>query len=102
MDVIGFRRLRTISQFTFESIPQIILQTHIYFYFSKYPEENDVDVNLQAIMFSILTAIAHVLMEILFVKMEREANKTTTMNYLMICFNGRFGFIPFTEYLDNQ
>ena len=32
MDIAGFRRLRTISQLSFESLPQILLQTRIYFY----------------------------------------------------------------------
>jgi hypothetical protein len=31
MDVVGFRRLRTVSQLTFETFPQILLQTYIYY-----------------------------------------------------------------------
>ena len=30
MDVVGFRRLRTVSQLTFETLAQILLQSYIY------------------------------------------------------------------------
>jgi hypothetical protein len=30
MDVVGFRRLRTVSQLTYETLPQILLQGYIY------------------------------------------------------------------------
>lgn len=65
-------------------------------------EENDVDVNLQVIVISILLAVVHGMIEAIFIVMEKEANKTSTMNYLMICFNGRFGFIPFVECLNKK
>ena len=65
-------------------------------------EANDVDVNLKVIVISILLAVVHGLIEAIFIVMEKVANKTSTMNYLMICFNGRFGFIPFVECLDKK
>jgi hypothetical protein len=39
------------------------------------------------------------LVEILFIYQEKYANKTTVMHYTLICFNGKFGFVPFTEIL---
>ena len=39
MDVIGFRRLRTSCQLTFESLPQILLQIRIFLYLNGNEEE---------------------------------------------------------------
>jgi hypothetical protein len=34
----------------------------------------------------------------MFINLEKKANKTTMMHYLIVCFNGRFGYVPFTQY----
>ena len=38
-EIAGFRRLRTISQLIFETIPQLFLQIRIYIYFANHPDE---------------------------------------------------------------
>ena len=68
MDVKGLRRLRAITQLTSASIPQIILQTRIYFYLVNNEDENDAHVNLRVIMLSILLAIIHGLIEVIFIQ----------------------------------
>ena len=58
--------------------------------------------NLDVIIGSVVVAFIHGFIETYFIIMESKANKTTFMNYLIICFNGRFGFFPFSDYIGNQ
>lgn len=41
MEVEGFRRMRTITQLSFESVPQIALQTRILHYYTYGPGKTD-------------------------------------------------------------
>ena len=103
MDVLGFRRLRTISQLTFESFPEIILQIRIYLYMINEKKKADTDklnIRIHTIGVSIAFALAHALIEGIFIYVETQANKTSMMNYLIICFNGRFGFVPYLDKFD--
>ena len=69
----------------------------------EHPDEKaEIDVNVKAIIGSVILACIHGVIEIYFMIMESRANKTTFMNYLIICFNGRFGFFPFSDYIGNQ
>jgi hypothetical protein len=45
-EVSGFRRLRTISQMIFETIPQIFLQLRIFYYFYNMEEDSEDEVSL--------------------------------------------------------
>ena len=56
------------------------------------------DVSLEAIGVSILLAVAHAGIELIFIFLEKKANKTDFMHYTIICFNGRFGWVPFTNH----
>ena len=58
----------------------------------------DFDVSPEAIMISITFALLHGSIETMFINLERKANKTTMMHYLIICFNGRFGYVPFKQH----
>ena len=49
-------------------------------------------------MISLSFAVLHASIELMFINLEKKANKTTMMHYLIICFNGRFGYVPFTQY----
>lgn len=48
-------------------------------------------------MVSILLALIHAVIEIIFLKIESQEVKTTFLHYSIICFNGRFGWVPFLE-----
>ena len=39
------------------------------------------------------------MIEGLFIYMEKKANKTDLMHYAIICFNGRFGWVPLSNNL---
>jgi hypothetical protein len=47
------------------------------------------------IMGSLGCALAHAIIEFVFVRLEARACKTTLIHYSIICFNARFGWIPF-------
>lgn len=49
------------------------------------------------IVFSLLAATGHAIIEIMFVNLEAEACKTTLLHYFIICFNARFGWVPFSD-----
>ena len=52
-----------------------------------------------AISISIMLAFAHAILEFLFLYMEAQASKTSFLNYCIICFNGRFGWVPYNDFL---
>jgi len=100
IDIKGFRRLRTISQLSFESLPQIILQCRILFY-AVAVGKNELDVSTAAIASSLACAIIHAFFEMIFVYLEAVSCKTTVMHYFIVCFNARFGWIPFVNFFSS-
>lgn len=99
MDIKGFRRLRTISQLSFESLPQIILQIRILLY--AIDGEDKLGVSVDAIVASLICAVLHAFFELIFVKLEAYACQTSITHYMIICFNARFGWIPFSNYFSS-
>ena len=51
------------------------------------------------IILSIVLAAVHALFEFGFLAIEAQASKTSFFNYCIICFNGRFNWVPYTDYL---
>lgn len=98
LDVAGFRRMRTISQLTFETFIQTILQCRMLYVFRNKPN-SELEVSVQAIVVSLFLALFHGLLEAIFLAMEAQASKTSFINYCIICFNGRFGWVPYNDYL---
>lgn len=102
LEVAGFRRMRTISQLTFESLIQVTLQVRMLRYFNAMNINNaqeEFGVSVTAIIASIMLAVSHGLIECSFLYMEAQASKTSFFNYCLICFNGRFGWVPYNDYL---
>ena len=61
-----------------------------------YPDSTEsLDVDVSVLLGSMTCAILHALIEGLFVSLEARACKTTLMHYCIVCFNARFGWIPF-------
>lgn len=96
MDIKGFRRLRTISQLSFESLPQTILQLRILIYALN--GSNELGVSLEVIISSLGCALLHAIFELIFVYLEAISCKTTVIHYFIVCFNARFGWIPFVNF----
>ena len=56
-------------------------------------------VSLNAIFMSIALAGVHGFLEAIYLKIEAQAAKTTFLNYCIVCFNGRFNWVPYNDYL---
>ena len=99
MDIKGFRRLRTISQLSFESFPQILLQIRILLY--TLDDSSALGVDVEAILVSLACAVIHAIFEMIFLHLEAVSCKTTKIHYTIVCFNARFGWIPFIHYFSS-
>ena len=102
MDVEGFRRMRTICQLTFESLIQLILQVRMLIYFKRLHDEQSVEqmgVSIESLIISIALSLLHTALECIFMYMESKASLMSFLNYTIICFNGRFGWVPFNNFL---
>jgi len=58
-------------------------------------------VNLNAIIASLVCAILHAFFELNFVYLEAISCKTTVIHYFIVCFNARFGWIPFVNFFSS-
>lgn len=56
-------------------------------------------VSMQSLGISILLSFSHAILEVMFIYMEAQASKTSFINYAIVCFNGRFGWVPYNDYL---
>lgn len=102
MDAQGFRRLRTLSQLTFESITQILLQCWILYKLSLIEDEEEMEaigISVSALLFSIITALIHAVLEIIMLIIEKRAYRTSLIHYASVCLTGTFGWVPFTHLL---
>jgi hypothetical protein len=62
----------------------------------------ELDVSMEAIALSVGLAVLHALIELIFIYLEKVANKTSFMHYSIICFNGRFDWVPFTNHFSQR
>eukprot|EP01083_Nonionella_stella_P008506 24552_1 len=92
MDIRGYRRLRTIAQITFESIPQIALQLRILF---AVQDSKDLRLDEYELISSLIFALAHLCIETIILYYESKACKMNMMHYGALCLDGRSGFVPF-------
>ena len=104
VDVEGFRRSRIISQLTFETVIQTLLQARMLLYFSKPENQSDqnagkLDVSPDSLATSLGFSLMHLVMEVFLLIMEARATKTEPLNYAFVCFNGKFGFVPYNDHL---
>jgi hypothetical protein len=75
LEIVGFRKLRTMSQFTFESIPQIILQIRILVYMANIDAsaEGYVQISWTIVFWSFFFAVVHAILEVIFLRLEADA-----------------------------
>ena len=69
-----------------ESVPQIILQIYMYI---KFGTDNTIGISLDAIFYSIMFAIIHILVEMVSMYIEARTSGSTIIGYTIACFNGR-------------
>ena len=73
-------------------------------YFNAKQDQNAInkfDVSVSSLAISIMLSLLHTVLEGLFIWIESKATKTSFMNYTIICFNGRFGWVPYNYFLVN-
>ena len=86
LDVAGFRRMRTISQLTFETFIQLILQVNMLIFFKMKKNGEDakkLGVSLDAIFLSISLAFLHGVLESIFLAMEPSQTNTKLSTLLL-------------------
>lgn len=57
--------------------------------------------SLEAILASLACALLHAIFEMIFVYLEAYSCKTTVIHYFIVCFNARFGWIPFVNFFSS-
>ena len=56
---------------------------------------------MEAILVSLACAVIHAIFEFMFLHLEAVSCKTTKIHYTIVCFNARFGWIPFSHYFSS-
>ena len=64
-------------------------------------KESKIGVDVEVILISLSFAIIHAFFEMIFVYLEAVSCKTTVMHYFIVCFNARFGWIPFVNFFSS-
>jgi hypothetical protein len=98
MDVMGYRRLRTISQLTFESLPQLILQSHII----SSGLASSMGLSPMEVYGSVFFAVTHTVAEAVVLWHESTAWKEGFVQYSLTCLTGRLGWLPFETHLKHK
>lgn len=65
--------------------------------FNDPKELERIGVDFSSICLSLLFAIIHIIIELEFLALDSKACMTTRLHYIIICMNGRFGWVPFTH-----
>eukprot|EP01084_Bolivina_argentea_P043175 79558_1 len=98
MQIIGYRRLRTLSQLLFETLPQIILQGYILWYDDKHSQQ----LNANEIYISIGVAALHVVLELFIIYLDARASKMSLSHYAVICLGARLNWVPFAHQIRSR
>eukprot|EP01084_Bolivina_argentea_P270921 460797_1 len=109
-EIIGYRRLRSLSQLTFESIPQIFLQCWIMWRIEWQPHHSDTDpsnfntfkINATDLRLSIILAIIHVLLESIVIFLDSSALQMKFLQYGLVALGGRVDFIPYGHQIKSK
>eukprot|EP01084_Bolivina_argentea_P304714 526338_1 len=105
-EIVGYRRLRTIAQLIFESIPQILLQIRILWVIQENKQtsaaENDVfEIDVNTIIWSVSLALTHLLFEVGIISLDKIAFRTGLLQYCLICLGGRVEWVPFQNLIED-
>eukprot|EP01084_Bolivina_argentea_P002010 3706_1 len=101
--IVGYRRLRTLSQLFFETIPQIILQLRILWVirWTAADMDNIFQIDEITLIWSIVLAITNLCLEAGIILFESKALKTSFLQYSLTCLSGRVQFIPYKSLIEN-
>eukprot|EP01084_Bolivina_argentea_P229506 387328_1 len=91
-EIVGYRRLRTLSQLFFETMPQIILQIRMLW---------STGLDEQVLAWSIGLAMCHLLLEAGIIYLDSSAYGISFLEYSMNCLGGRIQWIPFQHRIED-
>ena len=63
----------------------------------SFSDKVNLEMDFMTILVSLISAIVHGVIELIFLQLEAISCKTTLMHYSIICFNARFGWVPFAH-----
>ena len=95
MQIIGYRRLRTLSQLLFETLPQIGLQAWILYTYQYRTSMDDSIINQTELYISIVVAAFHVILELLIIYLDARASDMPISHYAVVCLGARLNWVPF-------
>ena len=102
MGIIGYRRLRTLSQLLWESCPQLILQGRILYAIENEQTDGLDDINVPSLLISIGIAGLHALFEISILYLDSQASSSNIFTYGLICLGARFDWVPYSGILTKK
>eukprot|EP01083_Nonionella_stella_P193903 715584_1 len=101
-EIVGYRRLRTLSQLFFETIPEIVLQLRILWVIKwSGSNENTFEIDVTTLIWSLGLAFAHLFLESGIIYLDKSAYQMGFMDYSLECLGGRVQWIPFQHLLPN-
>eukprot|EP01084_Bolivina_argentea_P218823 371260_1 len=100
-EIVGYRRLRTLSQLFFETIPQIVLQLRMLWVIELLGDSNTFEIDLETLGWSLLLAIFHLILEGGMIYLDKLAFKMSFMEYSLECLGGRVQWIPYSGMIQN-
>lgn len=62
-------------------------------------EAQELDISLTAIVISLALSVSHGILEVIFLQLEANATRTSFLQYCMVCYNGRFNWIPYLDFI---
>eukprot|EP01084_Bolivina_argentea_P157332 274182_1 len=95
MEIISFRRLRSLSQLLFETLPQILLQSRILYSYESGKNTN-IKIDSKEISISIYVAIIHMVLEICIIYLDAKASRIPVLEYALIVLGGRNHWVPYS------
>ena len=99
MELLGYRRLRTLSQLLFETFPSIILQIRMLVVLGGNANDGKLKVSYQSLYYSIGFAVLHTIMEGMILYLDSKACRISLEQYAIICLNARLSWVPFANIL---
>ena len=95
MELIGYRRLRTLAQLLFETFPTVILQLDILSEISSDNSGDGAKVSVRSLYLSLGFATLHCVMEMMILYLDCNACHLSFAQYAVICLNARLSWVPF-------
>lgn len=92
-EMVGFRRMRSICQFTFQGLPLGMMMVRLVTYLRAY-DYYEFDITSTGFMFTLVLILVHGVLEFALLHLDKMDNNTDFLHQCIARFNGGFGFVP--------